>query len=251
MSKKKDNNTLVVTIIVAAIIIAGGLVYLGSKMGGNSGKSFEEQLKEYQAQQEQKALEEQKQKEQEKLALAKKVAPISEKDHIYGNKDAEITIYEYSDFECPFCKRFYKTPKQIVDESDGKVNLVFRNFPLPFHGENAMKEALAAECAGEQGKFWEMHDAIFEATQSNGKGVEGGVEKLAKKIGLDMNKFTACLNSKKFESKVQADLLSGEEAGVNGTPGNIIKNNKTGEVALVPGAYPIEAVKEKIDSVKS
>ena len=205
MTKKKDN-TLVITIIVAAIIIAGGLVYLGSKMGGN-GKSFEEQLKEYQAQQEQKALEEQKKAEQEKIELAKKVAPISEKDHIYGNKDAEITIYEYSDFECPFCKRFYKTPEKVVDESDGKVNLVFRHLPLPFHGENAMKEALATECAGEQGKFWEMHDAIFGETQSNGKGVDGGVEKLAKQIGLDMNKFTACLNSKKFESKVQADML--------------------------------------------
>ena len=246
---KEKNNNLIIAIIVAAVLIFGGLVYLGSKMSGG-GKSFEEQLKEYQAQQEQKALDEQKKAEEEAIAKAKNVAPISEKEYIYGNKDAGMTIYEYSDFECPFCKRFYETPKKIVDESNGKINLVFRHYPLPFHGEAAVKAALATECAGEQGKFWEMHDAIFAATQSNGKGVEGGIEKLAKKMGLDMNKFTACLNSKKFEAKVQGDLLSGENAGVKGTPGVIIKNNKTGEVVVIPGAYPIEAVQEKINSIK-
>jgi protein-disulfide isomerase len=249
---KEENNNLVIAIIVAAILIAGALVYFGSKMGGNgsSSKSFAEQLKEYQKEQEQNQLEKEKKVQEELKEKAKAVAPISEKDHILGNKDADITIYEYSDFECPFCKRFYETPEKLVKESDGKVNLVFRHFPLPFHGQIAEDEALATECAGEQGKFWEMHDAIFESTRSNGKGIEGGVTGIAKNINLDISKFNTCMNSKKYQSKIEADKLSGANAGVQGTPGNIIKNNKTGEVAVIPGAYPIEAVRDAINSLQ-
>ncbi len=250
MSTQEQKNTLVTTIIIAAILISASLVYVGSKMGG-SGKSFEEQLKEYQEEQMRKEQEAELAREQKQLELAKNVPAISQEDRIYGNPDAKYTIYEYSDFECPFCKRFYKTPKQIVDESNGEVNLVFRHFPLPFHGESAVEEAIASECAGDQGKFWEMHDAIFEATQSNGKGVPGGVTSLAETIGLDVAAFNQCMKSGKYDEKIQQNIETGSAAGVQGTPGNILKNNETGEVAVVPGAYPIEAVRQKLDSIRS
>jgi len=152
-------------------------------------------------------------------------------DAVKGDDDAPVTIVEWSDFECSFCARFYsQTYGQIVDEyiDTGKVKLVFRDYPLGFHA-NAQKAAEATECAGEQGKFWEMHDKLFEG------GVKGGVDsfkQFAADLGLDTAAFNDCLDSGEMEDEVKKDMADGQAAGITGTPGFII-NGK-----LVKGAQP-------------
>jgi len=253
----KENKTII-AIIIAGVLIAGSLVFLGLKLGNNSGSAnqldFAEQLEEYQKEQEQ--LQVKAQEEQLKLAetQAKNVLAPNEDDHILGNRNALISIIEYSDFECPFCKRFSPTTKQAIEANPDIVNHVFRHFPLGFHDPLATKQAIASECVADIGgndKFWQYHDKIFEKTDSNGKGMEvSELTTLADEIGVNTNEFQACLDSEKFLAEVQADIKSGTDAGVTGTPGNIIRNNKTGEVRFLPGAYPIEAVQAAIDELK-
>lgn len=248
-------NKLMATIIVAAILIAGSLVFLGLRMGesgSNNGsqKTFAEQLKDYQDAQKQEQID--AQVEQERLAAekAKNVPKIIPTDHIKGNPDAPITIYEYSDFECPFCKRFYQIPDQLVKNNNGKVNAIYRYFPLGFHDPLSTKESLASECAADQGKFWEFHDKVFAKTNSNGKGLKvSDLYSIAKNLGLKTSTFKSCLDSQKHLDKIKSDISGGAASGVTGTPGSIIKNNKTGEVRVIAGAYPIESLQAAIDEL--
>jgi len=162
-------------------------------------------------------------------------------DPSIGSKDATVTIVEFSDFQCPFCERFYsQTFLQIKSEyiDTGKVRFVYRDFPLNFHAQ-AEKTAEAAECANEQGKFWEYHDKIFQNQQSL------SIENLklwAKQIGLDTTKFDSCLDTGKYQSEVQKDQKDGISLGVSGTPAFFI-NGK----ALI-GAQPFAAFKQLIDA---
>jgi protein-disulfide isomerase len=161
-------------------------------------------------------------------------------DHIFGDENAPVTIIEFSDYECPFCGRFYQqTLPQIKSNyiETGKVRLVYRDFPLSFH-PNAQKAAEAAECAGEQGKYFEMHDRLFE------KGVSGGVDSFkqyAAELGLNADTFNVCLDSGQMASEVQKDFADGQAAGVTGTPGFFI-NGK-----LVEGAQPFEVFAQIIE----
>ncbi|MBI5230034.1 MAG: thioredoxin domain-containing protein [Candidatus Magasanikbacteria bacterium] len=177
------------------------------------------------------------------------VKAVSDADHINGNKNAKVFLIEYSDFECPFCKRFHPTAQQIVDAYQGRVAWVYRHFPLSFHA-NAQKEAEASECAADQGgntAFWKFANKINERTTSNGTGFAlDALAPLAKEIGLNETKFKDCLNSGKFASKVQKDIAEGTVAGVNGTPGNLIWT-KDGKTKLIPGAVPFESLKQTID----
>lgn len=181
-----------------------------------------------------------------------KVRPVDlNTDHIKGDKNAKVFLIEYSDFECPFCKRFYPTTQQVLDQYEGKVALVYRHYPLSFHA-NAEKEAEASECANEQGgndAFWKYADKIFERTTSNGTGFTlDKLVPLAKEIGLDGAKFKTCLDSGKYAQHVQDDENNGQEAGVTGTPGNIIWAQDT-KPQLVEGAVPFENIKVVIDQV--
>jgi len=166
---------------------------------------------------------------------------VAMKDNIKGNENAPVTIIEYSDFECPFCARFYRdTFGQIEEEyiETGKVKVIFKHFPLGFHA-NAQKAAESAECASEQGKFWEMHDILFE------KGVSGGISTFktyAKDIGLDTSSFDECLDSGKMEDTVKANIKEGKNNGISGTPAFII-NGKT-----ISGAQPFSKFKQVIDA---
>ncbi|PIN75325.1 disulfide bond formation protein DsbA [Candidatus Woesearchaeota archaeon CG10_big_fil_rev_8_21_14_0_10_37_12] len=169
------------------------------------------------------------------------MAALVDDDAVKGNEDAPVTMVEFSDFECPFCTRFFEqTLPQIESEyiETGKLKLVYRDYPLPFHPQ-AQKAAEAAECAGEQGKYWEMHDKLFET------GVAGGVDsfkKFAKDLGLKTADFNSCLDSDQFADEVQKDMADGSAAGVQGTPGFIINGR------LVSGAQPFAAFKQVIDA---
>jgi protein-disulfide isomerase len=132
-----------------------------------------------------------------------------------GPAAAPVTIVEFSDFQCPFCSRITPTLEQVVAKYGDKVRLVFRQFPLPMH-QNAAKAAEAALCANEQGKFWQMHDAMFK--DQAGLAVDGLKTKAAAISGINAANFNTCLDSGKEAVAVQADMKAGNKAGVNGTP---------------------------------
>ncbi len=173
------------------------------------------------------------------------VDPVTKADHVRGPANAPVTMIEWSDYECPFCQRFHETMQQIMNDSDlkGKVKWVFRHYPLSFHPE-ATPAALAAECASEQGKFWEFTDAVYAGQAEIGTAL---FDKIAGQLGLNKSKFDSCVSSKKYQSVIDADRASGNKAGVTGTPGTIILG-PNGSKQLVPGALPIDAVKPMIES---
>ena len=194
------------------------------------------------------------QAEQARLAneRAKKVRRVSTtRDHIYGSANAPISLIEYSDYECPFCKDFHQTAKEIVIGYDGKVNWVYRHFPLSFHNPGAQKQAEAAECANESGgndAFWKFTDAVYERTKSNGNGFPlVQLVPLAKELGLDEKHFAQCFESSKYENRVKEDLDDANSIGITGTPANILLHHETGEVVLKAGAQPFSAFKADIE----
>ena len=173
-------------------------------------------------------------------------------DHIRGNlSKATVAVIEYSDMECPFCKRVHPTYLQIMKEYGTKVVWVYRHFPLSFH-QNAQKEAEASDCASELGgndAFWKYTDKIFERTTSNGTGFPlDNLVPLAKEIGLNEAKFKSCLDSGKYAKHVQDEEASGANAGVNGTPGNFVVNLKTQKSQMITGAQPFSAFQSAIDA---
>jgi protein-disulfide isomerase len=156
---------------------------------------------------------------------------------IKGAKDALVTIVQYSDYQCPFCSRVEPTISKVMDEYKGKVRVAWRDLPLPFH-PNAMPAAIAARAAGEQGKYWEMHDKIFANQQTLDRPT---YEKYAQELGLNMGKFKAALDAQKGKAEIEADAASGNKIGARGTPAFFI-NGK-----FLSGAQPFEAFKAKID----
>jgi protein-disulfide isomerase len=133
---------------------------------------------------------------------------------VRGNKNAPVTVVEFSDFQCPYCARFAPTIEQVLKAYPNDVKFVFKDFPLSFH-QHARNAAKAARAAGEQGKFWEMHDLIF---QNSSKLSDDLFKEFAKKLNLDINKFTADFNSNKYDSLILQDINLGRQVGVSGTP---------------------------------
>ena len=149
--------------------------------------------------------------------------PVTEKDHQTGNSKASVTLTEYGDYQCPYCGRAYPLLKRLLREKGQVVHFVFRNFPLQEIHPMALSAALAAEAAANQGKFWEMHDLIFEHQQ------ELSLSRLidfAQMLGLEMNQFTRDWQSEVTVSKVEADFESGLRSGVNGTPSFYVNGEK-------------------------
>jgi len=167
-------------------------------------------------------------------------ASVTEKDNIRGNVNAPITLVEFSDFECPFCAVFHPTVKQILNDYPDDVRWVYKHFPLDSIHLDARPAAEASECASEQGKFWEFTDGLFENQASLGKNL---YTKLAQESGLNMSQFEACVSSRKYKDKVEADLQEGIKLGVNGTPGSFINGE------LVSGALPYANIKEIIEKI--
>lgn len=177
----------------------------------------------------------------------KNIVPISDEDHIKGSKDAKIILIEYSDLECPFCSTFHATAQQIKDEYGDDLAWVYRHFPLDMIHNRARPAAVASECVTEIGgndSFWAFIGEIFEDQEGNLTDV--GLRTVVANIGLDAGEFANCLDAGDYEDKVEGQYQGGLTAGVNGTPGNFILNDK-GEAWLVPGAVPFEAMKKAID----
>jgi len=183
---------------------------------------------------------------------AKNVRRVSaSRDHIFGNPNAPVSLIEYSDFECPFCKQFHGTAKELIKTYGGKVNWVYRHFPLPIHNPGAEKEAEASECVNRLGgndAFWKFADAIYARTQSNGNGFAlTQLVPLGKEIGLNEKQFKECIDGGKLAARVQEDAEEAAALGISGTPANILLRNATGEVALKLGAHTLDTLKADVD----
>jgi protein-disulfide isomerase len=149
----------------------------------------------------------------------------AEAPHIRGNPDAPVTLEEYGDFQCPPCGMFSAFLGQLEKEYDSRLRVVFRNFPLAMH-EHAREAALAAEAAGRQGRFWEMHDVLYREQDSWSKApnVRELFESYAGTIGLDLDKFRKDMDSEEVKARVDADRQRGESLGIQITPTLFINN---------------------------
>jgi len=156
----------------------------------------------------------------------KEVLVSFDDDYIKGDPNAPVTILEFSDYQCPYCRKFHnEVLPQIQEEyiSKGKVRYIFRDYPLSFH-KQAVPAAVAANCAGEQGKYWEMNDFLFS---NPGKLSTAKILPEAEGLGLDKAKFEACVNDDSKKAEVDADFKAGKNYGVRGTPSLFI--GKTGD----------------------
>jgi len=149
--------------------------------------------------------------------------PVSNTDHSYGNPDAILSLVEYGDFECPYCGRAYPIVKKIKQELGKDLKFVFRNFPLTKIHPNAFAAAVATEAAALQGKYWEMHDIVFEHQHSLDP---ENVFLLAGRIGLDLERFKHDIHDENLTGKVEKDFESGLRSGVNRTPSFFINGEK-------------------------
>ena len=219
-----EKNFLALAILVAGVMISGSLLY----SNGAGVKSGTAQIK-------------------QDLQGNVRVDVSAEDDPSIGNKNAKVTMIEFSDYQCPFCRIFWKESfsqlkKEYIDT--GKVKFVYRDYPLSFHPMSE-PSAQAGECADDQGKYWEFHDKIFGEEDKKGQGtVTYTIQELklwASQIGLNQADFNKCLDSGKYKEEVQKDFNDGTSAGVSGTPSTFINGR------LVVGAQPYASFKAIID----
>lgn len=232
MESRTNNLGIPVAIVIAGAFIAGAL-YFGGGTSGNVAAN---------APQPQAVVE---------SATLDEMRAISADDHVRGDPNAPVKIVEYSDFECPFCKRFHFTMQEIVKEYDGKVAWVYRQFPLDQLHSKARKEAVASECAAEQGgneAFWKFADRFFELTPSNDQtDIATVLPQIAKEIGLDVGKFNTCLTSGKYDERIEKDVQNAAATGGQGTPWSIVIG-PNGKKYPLSGAQPIENVQTLIET---
>lgn len=166
-----------------------------------------------------------------------RIAVSVDDDPMMGVKDAPITIVQFAEYQCPYCGKAGESIDRVMEEYAGKVQMVYRDFPLSFH-PRAVPAAVAANCAGEQDKYWEMHKLLM----SNQRALEeGDLVAHAQTLELDMAKWNTCREDPAQAAEVQADMEAGAEAGVSGTPAFFING------IMLSGALPFEQFKEVID----
>lgn len=170
---------------------------------------------------------------------------VKSDDWSKGPMEAPITIVEYLDFECEACKAYYSVTKQLNEEYKDKIRFVVRYFPLPGH-KNSMNSAMAVEAAGKQGKFWEMHDVLYENQEDWGeKAVSdpGIFEEYAKQVGLDMEKYNVDIKTQEIKDRINRDKSSGNSLGIQGTPTFFINGER------IPNPKGYEDFKNLIDGL--
>jgi protein-disulfide isomerase len=158
--------------------------------------------------------------------MSKLKPPVGAADHFQGSENATVTLVEYGDYQCPHCGHAYPIIKAVQKAMGKKLKFVFRNFPLAEAHPNAVHAAIAAEAASGQGKFWEMHDIIFE---NQGRLGDSHLAAYASKIGLNAKQFEQDFSKEIYRNKVEADFESGVRSGVNGTPSFFINGEKYNE----------------------
>lgn len=215
-------------LVPGAIVVAGALVALAIYAGGGKAPSVANQPQ-----------------------AAEDLPAVTSKDHILGDPNAEVIIVEYSDTECPFCKIFHNTLKEIMNEYDGEVAWVYRHFPIPQLHAKAMNEAEATECAAELGGneiFWSYLHRLFDLTESNDSLDPAELPRIAASLGLDVGAFNTCLSSNRHEEKIKDSIEEAVRIGARGTPYSALVA-RDGREVVVNGAEPIEMVRRKIDAL--
>jgi protein-disulfide isomerase len=178
-----------------------------------------------------------------------KIPKVDDTDHVLGGRDVKVFLIEYSDLECPFCKRFHPNAQSAIDSYEGKVSWVYRHFPLDFLHSKARPEAEAAECAKDQGgneAFWKFIDKLYEVTPSNNGLNLDELPQYANEVGLNGNLLKTCMDSEKYKDFVEKQYQGGTEAGVTGTPAIFVINDK-GDGWLFPGAASTEMLKSMFE----
>ena len=244
---KKPNSRPLIAGLVAAIAIAAFLG--GYSLGVNESPSISnEDIA-------QMILEMQEEEPKVQVQQARPDAPIfvsKDDDPMKGNPNAPLTIIEFSDFQCPFCNRFYQETLPLIEEhyiNTGKVNFVYRDMPLAIH-DNAIPAHIAAECANVQGSFWEYHDMLFDRMSEwdklNPVDLENQLKAYAQELNLDPS-FDTCIKSSTIAQEVQKDYSQATGYGATGTPTFFVGNDDEGYVKL-SGAQPFSAFVSVIDS---
>ncbi len=253
--KKSTYNKMLMAIIAAVVIAAfvGGYS-IGTFDDSDSGLSSEE-LKEIISEIEINTAPAPQPAQQPSQPGAPQIFRVSlGDDPVKGNLNAPVTVVEYSDFQCPFCSRFFQQTLPLIEENyidTGKVKFVYKDLPLDSLHPNARAAHIAAECADEQGKFWEYHDALFEKQPqwSNlaSSELQNTFTQFATEMGLQAASFEACLNSPDIADEVNDDFLEAVSFGATGTPTFFIGNEKDGFIKLV-GAQPYATFQRVIDN---
>lgn len=162
-------------------------------------------------------------------AVPEEMVEVAQREDAPKRGGGEVVVYEFSDFQCPFCKSFWSQTYQQLKEDyidTGKITFIYRHFPLTFH-VNAEKAAEASECANKQGKFWDYHDLLFKNAESDGGGLEvEDLEKYASDLNLDTEEFNSCLKNGETADIVKADSDEAGRVGVTGTPTFFINGKK-------------------------
>ena len=181
------------------------------------------------------------------------VSKITKKDNVLGDPKAPITIVEYSDYECPFCKRFHETMNQVMDKygDDGKVAWVYRHFPLDaLHPVKARLEAVTSECVAEIGgndAFWEFSNKFFELTPSNNRtDLEVVLPQIISDMGLSQSKIDECVASGRYDKEIEDQIANAQQTGGQGTPWSVIIM-PDGKKYPLNGAQPYEAIESLIE----
>jgi protein-disulfide isomerase len=173
------------------------------------------------------------------LLRSPRVEVTADPARLRGNPDAPVTIVEFADFQCPYCQAVQQTLKEVMDKYKGKLLLGFRDFPLRQIHPQAQPAAEASRCAGDQGKFWEYHDLLY---QNQARLDSNGLKEQARTAGLDPERFEACVASGKFKPAIESDLQSGSKFGVSATPTFYING------VPLSGAQPASAFESIIES---
>ncbi|MBI2004968.1 DsbA family protein [Patescibacteria group bacterium] len=232
---KATSLTAPVAIVIAGILIAGAVLYSNKSQFLSAGA------------------EENGKGVAQTAGSISSVRPVSDSDHIRGNPNALVKIVEYSDFECPFCKRFHDTMNQIMDEygESGQVAWVYRHFPLDqLHPKNARIEAIASECVNELGgndAFWKFADRFFERTPSNDQtDVTTVLPQIVRELGINEQRFNTCMDSGTYDQHIESDIVNAVETGGQGTPWSIVIA-ENGRAFPLSGAQPYASVKQLIE----
>ena len=181
--------------------------------------------------------------------VAGDVPEVTDEDWVYGNPEGKIVLIEYSDLECPFCQQFHATAKQLL-EKNKDVKWIYRHFPLDTIHPSARPRAIAAECVGKiagNDAFWKFVDTIFGDEMSI---PDNQLAKIASQIGINTNDFNTCIDKGEAEADVDSDMQGGQSAGVNGTPGNFLKNTETDKVTFIPGALPLAQLEQELQKLR-
>src|SRR3989338_7721986 len=233
---KKSTYTIIIVVLIAALL---GVSFVSGYMIGGSGSTITGDAVQQPTGQQPTVTTTPSQPSAPAQPSAVQVS--ADDDVVKGDPNAPVEIIEFSDFQCPFCSRFYSdTLPQIQKEyiDTGKVKLIYRDFPLSSIHPQATPAAEAAECAKEQGKFWEFHDKLFENQASLST---ASYKQWAQELGLNTQQFNDCVDKRKYQSEVTKDYQDGQAAGVTGTPSFFVNGIN------IRGAQPFSAFKTIID----